>query len=168
MIGDSEDMVPLPLPTQRPRRNTRPRDALGRPMPYGTDGAVPGQPAMAGFDPDAALEEAQRLLDAGLPFHAHEVLEDTWKAAPPDQRALWKSLAQLAVGITHARRGNVAGALALIRRGAEGLPPGGAPNGVDTAEVKAWARRAVSGLAEGGARNDLPPLRLRPPAQPSW
>ena len=50
--------------------------------------------------------EAQRLLDAGLPFHAHEVLEAAWKAAPPDERELWRGLAQLAVGLTHLQRGN--------------------------------------------------------------
>ena len=32
--------------------------------------------------PLESLAEAQRLLDAGRPFHAHEVLEGTWKAAP--------------------------------------------------------------------------------------
>ena len=34
----------------------------------------------------------------GRPFHAHEVLEASWKAAPPAERDLWQGLAQLAVG----------------------------------------------------------------------
>lgn len=75
--------------------------------------------------PAAALALAQQLLDAGRPFHAHEVLEDAWKAAPDAERALWKGLAQLAVGVTHARRGNARGAAALLRRGAaavDGFP----------------------------------------------
>lgn len=158
MTDPSEGGRPGELGAPRLRRNTRPRDALGRPLPYGTEGGVPGQPPMAGFDPEAALAEAQRLLDAGLPFHAHEVLEDTWKAAPEDQRALWKSLAQFAVGITHARRGNQAGALALIRRAADGLPSTGAPYGVDADALRSWARRSTAQLAAGGG---LPALHLR-------
>lgn len=156
----------------RPRRNTRPRDELGRPLPYGAVGGVPGQPPLTGFDPDAALAEAQRLLDAGLPFHAHEVLEDTWKASPQNQRRLWQSLAQLAVGITHARRGNPAGALALIRRGTAGLPRDSAPYGIDADGIRAWASRSISQLAAGaGAGADatagapaLPPLRIQRPS----
>jgi uncharacterized protein len=31
--------------------------------------------------PQQTLQEAQKLLDAGRPFHAHEVFEDAWKAA---------------------------------------------------------------------------------------
>ena len=70
--------------------------------------------------PAESLAEAQRLLDAGRPFHAHEVLEGTWKAAPAAERDLWQGLAQLAVGLTHRARGNAAGAATLLRRG----PPG--------------------------------------------
>ena len=157
-ISRTEQVAP------RPRRNTRPRDALGRPMPYGSDGGVPGQPPMGGFDPRGALAEAQRLLHAGLPFHAHEVLEDTWKASPHDQRPLWKSLAQLAVGITHARRGNPAGALALIRRGAAGLPQDEAPYGIDAEGIRAWAARSIAHLAAGA---DVPALPVLPLQRPS-
>lgn len=132
-------------------------------MPYGSDGGVPGQPATAGFAPEAALAEAQRLLDAGLPFHAHEVLEDTWKASPQNQRQLWKSLAQLAVGITHARRGNAAGALALIDRGAAGLPHEDAPYGIDAEGIRAWASRSIAQLAAGGAVPSLLAPRLQRP-----
>jgi len=117
---------------------------------------------MAGFEPEFALAEAQRLLDAGMPFHAHEVLEDTWKASPHEQRQLWKSLAQLAVGITHARRGNPAGALALIRRGAVGLPPDDAPYGIDAEGIRAWASRSVAQLA-AGATPALTVLRMQRP-----
>ena len=66
-------------------RNARPRDALGRPLP---DDAV-GRSAPRGLvrRPDASLTEAQELLDAGRPFHAHEVLEDAWKSAPEAERS---------------------------------------------------------------------------------
>jgi hypothetical protein len=67
--------------------------------------------------PEEALAEAQRLLDAGYPFHAHEVLEGAWKTADVPDRGMWKGLAQLAVGLTHLQRGNTTGAVALLRRG---------------------------------------------------
>src|SRR3954454_18385763 len=98
-------------------RNARPRDALGRPLPYG---AVGEERAPEGVvrPPALALAEAQELLYAGRPFHAHEVLEDAWKSAPEEERQLWRGLAQLAVGLTHAARGKGRGAAALVGRGA--------------------------------------------------
>jgi hypothetical protein len=89
-------------------RNARPRDELGRPLPHGTAG-VEGIPDDLALSADETLAEAQRLLDAGRAFQAHEVLESTWKAAPEVERELWRGLAQLAVGLTHARRGNAVG-----------------------------------------------------------
>ncbi len=128
--------------------NARPRDGLGRPLPYGSKG-VDRQPAGGPLSPEAALEQAQRLMDAGLPFHAHEVLEDRWKSAPEPERALWRGLAQLAVGLTHAGRGNTAGAAALLRRGAAGIEPYAreAPHRVDIAGLLTWAQDLADGLA---------------------
>src|SRR5262249_45378561 len=99
-------------------RNARPRDALGRPLPRGEIGEerVPEDLALS---PAEALRLAQRLLDAGRPFHAHEGLEASWKTGPPQERDLWQGLAQIAVGLTHIQRGNARGAAALLRRGAQ-------------------------------------------------
>jgi hypothetical protein len=104
-------------PAGKPR-NARPRDALGRPLPRADVGLamIPDELALAG--PDAA-RLADELLRAGHPFHAHEVLEASWKSAPPDERDLWQGLAQVAVGLTHAHRGNARGAVTLLRRGAD-------------------------------------------------
>ena len=44
------------------------------------------------------------------------MLEAAGKTGPDDERMLWQGLAQLMVGITHVRRGNVEGAIALLRR----------------------------------------------------
>src|SRR5204863_4141441 len=79
-------------------RNARPRDGLGRPLPYGSAG-VERQPEGVARTPDESLTEAQRLLDEGKPFHAHEVFEDAWKMAEEPERELWRGLAQLAVGM---------------------------------------------------------------------
>jgi hypothetical protein len=146
-------------------RNARPRDELGRPLPHDAVGAerVPDDLTLP---PAESLAEAQRLLDNGRAFHAHEVLEGTWKAAPDADRELWRGLAQLAVGLTHARRGNAVGAVQLLRRAAARVDGYAAdpPHGVDAAGLAAWARalalrverEGVGGLPEG----DLTP-RLR-------
>jgi uncharacterized protein len=84
--------------------------------------------------PRWALDTAQQLLDEGRPFHAHEVLEAAWKSAAPAERDLWQGLAQLAVGLTHALRGNATGAAVLLRRGAARIRgyAGTSPHGIDT------------------------------------
>jgi uncharacterized protein len=106
-------------PAGRPR-NARPRDALGRPLDRSESEAdqarVPDDLTITGTD---AARLADQLLREGRPFHAHEVLEAAWKSAPPRERDLWQGLAQIAVGLTHARRGNAPGAVALLRRGAQ-------------------------------------------------
>ncbi len=66
-----------------------------------------------------AARLADQMLRAGQPFHAHEVLEAAWKSGPPAERDLWQGLAQIAVGLTHAHRGNARGAVTLLRRGAQ-------------------------------------------------
>ena len=113
--------------------------------------------------PEQALEEAQRLLDAGMPFHAHEVLEDAWKSANADERELWRGLAQLAVGLTHAARGNVSGAASLLRRGAKSIQPylGRAPYGIDVAGLTRWASTGAAELDDRQAPADLETPSLR-------
>jgi uncharacterized protein len=105
-------------PAGRPR-NARPRDALGRPLVKGAGEArdrVPDDLALPGAE---AARLADQMLRAGQPFHAHEVLEASWKTGPPAERDLWQGLAQVAVGLTHAHRGNARGAAVLLARGAE-------------------------------------------------
>jgi uncharacterized protein len=107
-------------PAGRPR-NARPRDGLGRPLDRAAGSAseadrIPDDLVITGAEA-AAL--ADRLLRDGRPFHAHEVLEAAWKSGPASERDLWQGLAQIAVGLTHARRGNARGAIALLSRGAD-------------------------------------------------
>ena len=63
----------------------------------------------------------------------------------PAERDLWQGLAQVAVGLTHAQRGNSRGAVALLRRGADRLSgyPEPGPHDVDVAGV----RRSCAELA---------------------
>lgn len=96
------------------------------------------------------------------------MLEDSWKAAPAGERELWRGLAQLAVGITHARRGNGRGAVTLLRRGATAVAgyAGDCPHEVDAAGL-AEAARGIAGLIESGGLAAVPAgglaLRLRRP-----
>jgi len=138
-------------------RNARPRDELGRPLPR--DAAAPppppDEPALA---PDAALETAQQLIDAGRAFRAHEVLEASWKAAPPGERQLWQGLAQIAVGLTHAQRGNARGSIALLRRGGQRVVSyaGRAPHAILAAEVARCAAELAARIDRDGLSNITP------------
>jgi hypothetical protein len=141
-------------------RNTRPRDALGRPLPPGSDG-VPRIPDDLALAPAETLAYAQDLLDRGLAFNAHEVLEAAWKNGPDDEQTLWQGLAQLAVGITHVQRGNVKGALTVLRRASARLAhyDRHAPHTVDVTGLVRYADALVDGLAAGV---DVTPTQLRP------
>ena len=100
-------------------RQGRPRDALGRPLPYGAEGVEPVSEEP--LPPEETLAAARELVGAGRPFSAHEVLEARWKAGPVEERDLWQGLAQVCVAMTHAARGNQVGADRLFDRAAERL-----------------------------------------------
>ena len=127
-------------------RQARPRDALGRPLPYGATGVEP-VPEEA-LPPLETIEVARRLVREGRPFAAHEVLEARWKAGPDDERDLWQGLAQLCVGLTHAARGNAVGADRLLDRGMGRLQEydarGGTTYGLDLVETIACAREEAA------------------------
>jgi hypothetical protein len=129
----------------RPRQ-ARPRDELGRPLPYGAQGVEP-----VSEDPLPPLETvrfAQELLDQGRPFSAHEVFEARWKDAPEEEHDLWQGLAQLCVGLTHALRGNTTGAERLLERGHGRLEryaaSGGPTYGLDLAAFRDRVRREAA------------------------
>ena len=141
-------------------RSARPRDSLGRPLPYGSAGVarIPDDLELA---PAETLAYAQDLLDHGLAFSAHEVLEAAWKNGPDDERMLWQGLAQLAVGITHAQRGNVKGAMSLLRSASARLSHGDRParHAIDIAGLIDFVDALIDDLAAGV---EIAPERLRP------
>jgi uncharacterized protein len=122
--------------------------------------------------PDAA-RLADELLRAGRPFHAHEVFEASWKSAPPDERDLWQGLAQIAVGLTHAHRGNARGAVTLLGRGARrvrayrdqagasGAGEPGQPYDMDLAAVLAACDHLAARIERQGLAG-IPDADLRP------
>jgi len=121
-------------------RSTRPRDALGRPF----------REAVKAFRASRMISScrgrnpryAQDLLDRGFAFNAHEVLEAAWKNGPDDEMKLWQALAQLMVGITHVQRGNVKGAITVLRRASAGLAHDDkpAPYAIDVAGLSTTPR----------------------------
>jgi uncharacterized protein len=128
-------------------QQARPRDALGRPLPYGETGVEPISEGPR--SPKATLAYARRLLDEGRPFAAHEALEVRWKSCPDEERELWQGLAQLCVGLTHHERGNAVGASRLVERAAGRLEAyaqtAGPTYGLDLAALIACARASVAG-----------------------
>jgi uncharacterized protein len=152
-----------PSPDSRDRdaagrpRNARPRDELGRPLPRDAAGEAPppDEPALA---PEAALDLAQQLIDSGRAFRAHEVLEAAWKAAPPGERDLWQGLAQVAVGLTHAQRGNAQGAVALLRRGGLRVSgyAGSAPYDIEAAGITRFAAELADRIERHGLARAVP------------
>jgi hypothetical protein len=124
-------------------RQARPRDRLGRPLPYGSQGVEPVSEEP--LPPVETIAAAHQLLAEDRPFSAHEVYEARWKAGPASERLLWQGLAQLCVGITHAERGNRVGALRLIGRARQRLvayeATGGEAYGLDLTQILDWIRR---------------------------
>ena len=172
-------------PAGRPR-NARPRDGLGRPLDRAAgagSGTGPGAGSDSGVDriPDdlvitgaEAAALADQLLRDGRPFHAHEVLEAAWKSGPAQERDLWQGLAQIAVGLTHARRGNARGAVALLSRGAQRVRayqdgagsqraagPPASPFGINIPSVLAAADDLVGRIERDGL-DAIPPADLSP------
>lgn len=131
----------------------RPRDRLGRPLPYGEVGVEPISEEPR--PPAETLAYARSLLDDGRPFAAHEALEVRWKSGPEEERRLWQGLAQLCVGLTHHERGNAVGAARLVERAAGQLEKyaatAGPTYGLDLDGLVECARRRVRDSSGGAA-----------------
>lgn len=128
-------------------QQARPRDALGRPLPYGSQGVEPISEEP--LPPAETLAYARRLLDEGRPFAAHEALEVRWKSCPDQERELWQGLAQLCVALTHHERGNPVGAARLLDRAAGRLgsyaATAGPTYGLDLTAVVACVSGRITG-----------------------
>lgn len=126
-------------------------------MPRGSSAGSERVPDELHMSVDDTVALAQSYLDSGRPFHAHEVLEALWKTQPASERDLWQGLAQIAVGLTHAMRGNTVGAATLLRRGAGRVATyTGDTHGIDVTGVLTWAEA----LADAPTA-DPEPLTLR-------
>lgn len=130
--------------------NARPRDRTGRPLPYDTD-----RTDLAEDWPATTVEEAlaagRWLWDEQRYFEAHECLEDVWHAAQEEDRDFWQGVIQVAVGCCHHQRGNVAGAVGLLRRAADRLAAyPDVYHGVDSEQLRVFCEGAVAAMEEAG------------------
>jgi len=107
--------------------------AMGRPLPPGSEG-VPRIPDELELTPAATLAYAQDLLDGGLAFNAHEVLEGRMEERSGGGAVAMARAAQLAVGITHVQRATPRVPVAVLRRASGRLADARvAPHGIDAA-----------------------------------
>jgi hypothetical protein len=145
-------------------KNARPRDAFGRPLPYGSAPALPATEPEP--DPATALDRGIAHFNAGEFFQAHEVWEEGWHPAPSGERDFWQGMIQIAVGLTHRQRGNQKGAVTLLERGARKLrayPDG--HNGFPTGYLASFAERVARSLREHGVNAPIEVPRIeRTPA----
>jgi uncharacterized protein len=89
------------------------------------------------------LERGLELIDRGDYFEAHEVLEDLWRAAEPDERDFFQGLVHVAVAWHHAGRGNRPGFERQLEKAARRLAAyAPAHRGVDVADVLAQVEAA--------------------------
>ena len=105
-------------PTETRNKPERPRDLLGRPLPWGAQGML----ALEDFD-SMSLDENHELgrahARAGEWFAAHDAWETAWKQSRDTGEAeLFKGLSQMGAGYVHLFRGNAHGAATLLRRAA--------------------------------------------------
>ncbi len=110
-------------PTETRNKPERPRDRLGRPLPWQAESEL----ELEDFD-SLSLDENHELgrahARAGRWFAAHEAWETAWKQArDTDEAELFKGLSQMGAGYVHLFRGNAHGAVTLLRRAAMRIGP---------------------------------------------
>src|SRR5262245_47371977 len=151
-------------PPRRPQKAERPRDELGRPLPWEEENLL----HLPDFDA-LSVEENDRLgrelLQDRNYFGAHEAWETAWKQARgTGDEELFKGLSQMGAGYVHLLRGNAHGATTLLRRGARrvsGYPAG--TRGIDT-DILAARLAEVAGAVESGRLVPGPDATVDPPA----
>jgi hypothetical protein len=141
-------------PTETRNKPKRPRDRLGRPLPWHAEGEL----ALEDFD-SLSLEKNHDLgrahAQAGRWFPAHEAWETAWKQArDTDEAELFKGLSQMGAGYVHLFRGNAHGATALLRRAARRIS--GYEDGTRGVPTRAIAER-LHADADAVDRGDLVP-----------
>lgn len=112
------------------------------------------------------IDENHRLgmeyLAAGEFFPAHEAWESAWRQSKgtPDEE-FFKGLSQLGAGYTHYQRGNPAGAITLLTRGAGRIERHGAMHrGVDIVRLSGVARAAIAALEARADDSVVPEIPL--------
>jgi predicted metal-dependent hydrolase len=141
-------------PTERRNKPERPRDRLGRPLPWDADGEL----ELEDFDAlslEQNHERGSEYARAGEWFPAHEAWETAWKQArDTDEAELFKGLSQMGAGYVHLLRGNAHGATTLLRRAARRVS--GYEDGTRGVSTRVLAAR-LSADADAVDRGELMP-----------
>lgn len=138
------------LPSERRNKPERPRDRLGRPLPWDAEAEL----ELEDFD-SLSLEENHELgrahARAGRWFPAHEAWETAWKQArDTDEAELFKGLSQMGAGYVHLLRGNAHGAETLLRRAARRVGAyADGTRGIATERLAARLRADADAVASG-------------------
>src|SRR3954447_15040654 len=141
------------VPSQTRQKPERPRDELGRPLPWDaqTRLRLPDFDAMSTEENDRAARKF--LVDRNF-FGAHEAWETAWKQSKgTGDEEFFKGLSQLGAGYVHLLRGNAHGAVTLLRRAESrvGRYPKG-HRGIDGPAVAAMAERDAAAVESGELR----------------
>jgi hypothetical protein len=153
------------VPSVTRNKGERPRDRLGRPLPWGSEGEL----ELEHYDL-LTLEENDRLgrehMAAGRWFPAHEAWETAWKQSRGSgDEELFKGLSQMGAGYVHLLRGNAHGAKTLLRRAASRVgtyPDGhrGIATSALTARLLADAQAVEDGTLIPGENATVEPPRM--------
>ncbi len=106
------------VPSESRQKPERPRDHLGRPLPWDAENLL-HLPDLDAMSADENHEIARRFVAQENWFGAHEAWETAWKKARgTGDEEFFKGLSQMGAGYVHLRRGNAHGAVTLWRRAA--------------------------------------------------
>ena len=106
-----------------------------------------------------SLEAGLDLIRRGEYFAAHEVLEDVWRAAEPDERDFYQGLVHVAVAWYQAARGNRVGCERQLEKAARRLGPYAPEHDGVPVESLLDQVAAAQAVVAGGSL-ELPPPRL--------
>jgi predicted metal-dependent hydrolase len=97
-----------------------------------------------------SLEAGLELIRRGEYFEAHEVLEDVWRAAEPEERDFYQGLVHVAVAWYQAGRGNRVGCERQLEKAARRLGPYAPEHeGVDVTSLLEQLGSAKAAVASG-------------------
>src|SRR5437773_12483560 len=102
------------------------------------------------------------LFNRAAFFDAHEVWEDVWRAAPPEEKRFLQGLIQIAVAFHHHSTGNLVGTHSLLERGTRNLD--GSPDdfgGIDISKLRRVLATWRDAFADGGNEPPLPRMEPR-------
>ena len=151
------------VPSERRQKPERPRDELGRPLPWERENLL-HLPDFDRLSVDENDRLARELLRDRNYFGAHEAWETAWKQSRGSgDEELFKGLSQMGAGYVHLLRGNAHGTVTLLMRGARRIRP--YPDGTRQIRTAALAARleADASAVESGALVPGPDATVEPP-----